>query len=69
VPVLFSAAGRIPGTSPGIAIATVTALGYAGMLLGPAAIGFIAHATSLSIALGGIAVLLAAVAVAATVVR
>jgi predicted MFS family arabinose efflux permease len=66
VPVLFSAAGRIPGTSAGVAIATVTTLGYAGMLAGPAAIGFVAGATSLPIAIGGIAVLLAVVAACAS---
>lgn len=69
VPVLFSAGGRIPGSSPGVAIATVTALGYSGMLLGPAVIGFVAHATSLPIALGGMAALLAVVAVGAPLVR
>jgi predicted MFS family arabinose efflux permease len=69
VPVLFSAAGRTPGVSPGISIATVTTLGYAGMLTGPAAIGFIAHATSLSLALGGIAVLLVMVSACATIAR
>lgn len=62
VPVLFSAAGRIPDTSAGVAIATVTALGYTGMLAGPAVIGFVARATNLPLALGGIAVLLALVA-------
>jgi len=69
VPVLFSAAGRLPGTSAGIAIATVTALGYAGMLAGPAVIGFVARATSLPLALGGIAGLLAAVSASAAIVR
>jgi predicted MFS family arabinose efflux permease len=69
VPVLFSAAGRIPGSSAGVGIATVTMFGYAGMLAGPAAIGFIAHATSLPLALGGIAVLLALVAACASLVR
>jgi predicted MFS family arabinose efflux permease len=68
VPVLFSAAGRVPGSSPGVAIATVTTFGYAGMLAGPAVIGFIAHATSLPLALGGIAVLLAMVAAFASLV-
>ncbi|HEY0193249.1 MAG TPA: MFS transporter [Kofleriaceae bacterium] len=61
VPVLFSAAGRIPGVAPGVAIAAVTTLGYAGMLAGPAAIGLVARATSLPIALGGVAGLLALV--------
>lgn len=66
VPVLFSAAGRIPGTAPGVSIAAVTTLGYAGMLAGPAAIGFVARATSLAIALGAIAALLAVVAARAS---
>jgi predicted MFS family arabinose efflux permease len=68
VPVLFSAAGRIPGSSTGVAIATVTWFGYAGMLAGPAMIGFVAHATSLPLALGGLAALLALVAACASLV-
>jgi predicted MFS family arabinose efflux permease len=67
VPVLFSAAGRIPGTAAAVAIATVTVLGYAGMLTGPAVIGLIAHATSLPLALSGIAVLLVGVAFGAAI--
>ncbi|MGN6091184.1 MAG: MFS transporter [Luteibacter jiangsuensis] len=69
VPVLFSAAGRQPRTSPGIAIATVTSLGYAGMLAGPAAIGFVAQHSSLSIALAGVAVLLVVVSACASIAR
>jgi predicted MFS family arabinose efflux permease len=69
VPVLFSAAGRIPGTPPGVGIATVTTLGYLGMLAGPAVIGFIARATSLPLALGGIAIPLVAVSACAAIVR
>jgi len=69
VPVVFSAAGRLPGTSAGMAIATVTALGYTGMLAGPAVIGFVARTTSLPIALGGVAVLLAAVSAGASIIR
>ena len=69
VPVLFSAAGRVPGTSASIALATVTGLGYAGVLMGPAAIGFVAHATSLPIALGLLAVLVAGVAAGASILR
>ena len=69
VPVLFGAAGRLPRTSAGVAIATVTALGYTGMLAGPAVIGLVARATSLPVALGGIAILLAAVSAQASIVR
>lgn len=68
VPVLFSAAGRLPATSVGVAIATVTALGYAGMLAGPAVIGLVASASSLPIALAGLAGLLLLVAISAPVV-
>jgi predicted MFS family arabinose efflux permease len=69
VPVLFSAAGRVGGTATGIAIATVTTLGYAGMLAGPAAIGYIAHATSLPVALSVVAALLVGVAGFAAIAR
>src|SRR5262245_39526359 len=65
VPVLFSASGRIADTPPSVALATVTTLGYAGVLSGPAVIGFVAHATGLPIALGGVALLLALVAMCA----
>ncbi len=61
VPILFSTSGRLPATSPSYALSVVTTVGYLGMLIGPACIGFIAQATSLSLALGGIALLLAAV--------
>lgn len=69
VPVLFSAAGRQKGTTPAIAIATVTSLGYAGMLAGPAAIGFIAHLSSLPAALCGVAGLLIIVSLCASIAR
>lgn len=69
VPVLFSAAGRLPGTSPAIAIATATTLGYAGLLSGPALIGFVAHASSLPLAFAGVAGLLILVSLSARVVR
>lgn len=69
VPVLFSAAGRLPRTSPGIAIATVTSLGYAGMLAGPAVIGFVAKASTLSVALAGVAGLLIVVSLCASIAR
>jgi len=69
VPVMFGAAGRLPGTSPGIAIATVTTLGYAGLLSGPALIGFLAQASSLSMALAAVAGLLLVTAASARLVR
>lgn len=65
VPVFFSVAGAVAvearvAASEGIA--TTARLGYAGMLVGPVCIGFIAHAAGLPVALG--VALLCAVAVA-----
>lgn len=62
VPALFSLAGnqtRMPET---IAITAVTTLGYAGVLAGPALIGFAAHAVGLTGAFFGVAALLVGVA-------
>jgi predicted MFS family arabinose efflux permease len=52
VPVLFSAAGKADRNSPELALAAVTTMGYAGQLAGPAMIGFVAHLTTLPVALG-----------------
>ncbi len=62
VPVFFTAAGRIPGIPPSIALSAVTILGYSGQLAGPALIGIIAEITSLSAALGMVGILLFIVA-------
>lgn len=69
VPVMFSAAGRLPGTPPAIAIATATTLGYAGLLSGPALIGFVAHVSSLPMAFAGVAGLLVLVGLSARIVK
>ncbi|SMQ58655.1 Sugar phosphate permease [Devosia lucknowensis] len=50
VPVLFTAAGNQTRMPPSLAIAAITTLGYAGILAGPAAIGFVAQHWSLGIA-------------------
>jgi predicted MFS family arabinose efflux permease len=47
VPVLFSQAGRQTVMPVGLAVAAVTTVGYAGILAGPAAIGFVSHLTDL----------------------
>ncbi len=62
VPVFFSEAGRLPGVPPAIAIPAITTMGYAGQLAGPAALGYIAHRSSLPIALGVCGFLLVIVA-------
>jgi len=43
VPILFSAAGNRPGLPPGVGISTVTMVGYAGILIAPSSIGFVAE--------------------------
>ncbi len=65
VPVLFSAAGRQTVMPPGIAIAAVTTTGYAGILMGPAIIGFVSGATSLVVAFWLLALLMLAVPLSA----
>ncbi|TVT81422.1 MFS transporter [Pseudomonas sp. H3(2019)] len=63
VPVLYTAVGKQNVMPESIAVPAITTLGYAGILAGPAVIGFIAHGSSLSFAFGLIAVLLLAVAI------
>ena len=65
VPVLFSLAAQSRDMPPGMAVAAVTTTGYAGILLGPALIGFAADATSLAMAFGALALAMAAFPLAA----
>ena len=65
VPVLFSAAGRQTVMPASLAIAAVTTTGYAGVLVGPALVGFAADLTSLPIAFGWLTLLIALVALSA----
>ena len=51
VPIAFRAAGSVPGIPAGIGIAGITTVGYAGFLVGPPLIGFVAEVTSLRAAL------------------
>lgn len=60
VPVMFSLAGEQRRMPVHLAIPAVTTLGYAGVLAGPALIGFLAQAASLSWALLAVAAALAA---------
>jgi MFS family permease len=43
VPIMFSAAGNWPGHAAGAAISTVTMVGYAGILIAPSSIGWLAE--------------------------
>ncbi|KAF2391239.1 MFS transporter [Pseudomonas frederiksbergensis] len=69
VPVLYTAVGKQTVMPESIAVPAITTLGYAGILAGPALIGFVAHASSLSFAFGLMAVLLVAVAIGGKVLK
>lgn len=56
-PLVFSAAGRTPNMSPGLALAAVATVAYSGSLIGPPLIGHVADIITLRGALG-LAVLL-----------
>ena len=57
VPVALSAAGNLPGLPPGVGISIATSMGYSGILMAPALIGFVAEYQSFSIAFMGLAAL------------
>ncbi len=67
IPVVFSAAGRVPGIHPGTGVALVSACGWAGFMCGPVLIGQIAQATSLRVALIFVPVLTAIITVSTAV--
>lgn len=69
VPVLYTAVGKQTVMPESIAVPAITTLGYAGILAGPAVIGFVAHGSSLSFAFALMAVLLVAVAVGGRVLK
>lgn len=69
VPVMFSAAGRQTIMPENLAVPAITTVGYAGILAGPALIGFVAQVSSLSSAFVMMAVLLLAVAFSARFLR
>src|SRR3954470_11614215 len=69
VPVMFSMAGKQNEMPESVAVPAITTMGYAGVLLGPALIGFVAHATSLATALLILASLLLCVAASARVLK
>ena len=57
VPVFYSVLGRQQDMSVNMAVSAVSTLGYMGILMGPAVIGFVAHQTSLYISFGLLAAL------------
>jgi predicted MFS family arabinose efflux permease len=69
VPVLFTSVGRQTTMPENVAVPAITALGYAGILLGPAAIGLVARALSLSTAFLVVALMLLGVAASGRLLR
>jgi predicted MFS family arabinose efflux permease len=69
VPILFSAAGNQPGTSPGAGMSVVTTMGYSGILVAPSVIGFIGERTGFAPIYMAIAALLVAVLLASSLTR
>jgi len=69
VPVCFSAAAATGGSHAGHSIAAVATAGWVGFLLGPPAIGSLARATSLPLALGVLPALCAGIALGAPHLR
>lgn len=57
VPIVFSAAGNLPGLRPGVGLSVVTTMGYSGILLAPSAIGFIAEYSGLAVIFATLSVL------------
>ncbi|KPY64417.1 Transporter [Pseudomonas amygdali pv. sesami] len=69
VPVCYSAVGRQKTMPESVAIPAITTVGYAGILIGPAAIGFVAHVSSLELAFMIVAVMLLGVAIGGSKLR
>ncbi|MFS2224439.1 MFS transporter [Pantoea sp. B65] len=68
VPILFTAAGKQDAMPVNLAISAMTTIGYAGILAGPALVGFVSQWFSLTTAFTAIALLLLAVAASARLV-
>jgi hypothetical protein len=65
VPVLFRAAGSQKDMPVALAVAAITTVGYSGVLLGPAAVGYVANAIGLPNAFWMLAALLCCVTLSA----
>jgi MFS family permease len=62
VPIVFRAAGQVPGMASGVSLSAVSSIGYLGFVIGPPAIGGIAELVGLPGALAVLVALAAAVA-------
>lgn len=69
VPILFSAAGNHPGLAAGAGIALVTMMGYSGILVAPASIGWVAEHAGFRLTYAALGGMLLAVALLAARAR
>ncbi len=69
VPILFGAAGRVPGQTAATGIAAVATMGYTGFLAGPPLLGFVADATTVGTALGLVALACLTIGLSSAAVR
>lgn len=69
VPVMFTLAGKQTQVPESVAIPAITTLGYAGILSGPAAIGFVAQGWSLTAAFLLVALSLGCVGIVGAILR
>ncbi len=65
IPILFSAAGSVPGIQDGTALAAVATTGYFGFLAGPPLIGLAAEVSGFRVALGIVSALCALITIGA----
>ncbi|MCK1669676.1 MULTISPECIES: MFS transporter [unclassified Bradyrhizobium] len=68
VPVLFRGAAKQKAMPTGLAVAAITTAGYAGVLIGPAGVGFVARASGLPTAFWLLAALMGLVTLSAGIV-
>ncbi len=68
-PVLYRTAGRVPGVPSGAGIATAVGIGYAGLLSGPPALGFVGKQAGLTAILVAVAGMCGLLALASPLVR
>ena len=69
VPIAFSAAGNLPGLAPGIGLSMATTIGYSGLLVAPAAFGYVAEFFGFSVVFTGLAAALFLVVFLAQITR
>ena len=61
IPAVFASAGNVGGRAAGRAMSIVTTMGYTGLLVGPAVLGFVAQISNLTVSLGLVMLAFAAI--------